>query len=848
VGDIQQIPTWNGNSGGHVTDLFYCEYTNDYFPEIYYGRFSAQNAAQLQPQLDKTLQYEQYTMPDPSYLNEVVMVAGMDGSFGASHGNGQINYGTINYFNEAHGITSHTYLYPESGNNAANIRQDISNGVTFANYTAHCGPSGWSDPEFNTGHVPALQNQDMYGLLIGNCCSSSEFQEDECFAEAIVRAENKGAVGYIGGSNSTMWDPDYYFGVGVGTIAENPPPYEETTLGVYDGVFHTHGEAFSDWYTTQDQIIFAGNLAVTLGIPSQAEYYWEIYHLMGDPSLMIYLSEPPPLTVAHDPLIPLGSTSFTITTEPYAYAAVSIDGICYGAALADAQGDIQMSLESILTPGNADVVVTKQNAQPFIGTVLVMNPEGPFVALHDYIVDDSQGNGNGQIDNGESILLDVELMNWGNSDAQNVSATLSMDDKYCENIDDHQEWGTILAQDSSMQPQAYNILVDDSIPDQHMVLCDLNIEDATREVWNSSFTLVFNAPVLAIGQLSVDDSGSGNGNGRLDPGETADLILTVFNNGHADAYDADLIANSSDPNITLNNALVEFDVLEYSSSYDAIFNITVSENAVIGSSIEMEFDLMAGPYVANVNTILRVGLVVEDFETGNFTAFNWQFSGTQPWQTTTQNVFEGTYSSVSGNISDDQNSELLLDVHVLANDTLSFYKKVSCEDDTYGTDYDFLAFFIDGIEVGRWDGEIDWSLEKYPISIGVQTLKWEFSKDGSVSNGEDCAWVDYIVFPAMSEVVSVQENIKMKPGTLGVYPNPAHENLTLVFELAQQQAVSVQMMNILGQSMMNPVENVIMDAGSQEVRMDVSNLNSGVYFCVVSIGDQRLTKKIIISK
>ncbi len=249
VGDIAQVPTWTGLAAGHVTDLFYCEYTGDYFPEVFYGRFSAQNTAQLQPYIDKTLMVEQYTMPTTTYLDTVVMIAGMDGTFGPIHGNGQINYGTENYFNASNGIYSHTYLYPESGSNAANIRQNISDGVGYANYTAHGSPDGWADPNFSCSHIPALQNDGKYGLLVGNCCSTSEYQVSECFGEAIVRAANKGAVGYIGASNSTYWDEDYYFGVGVGEIAGDPPSYEETTLGNYDRAFHTHGEPFGEWYT-----------------------------------------------------------------------------------------------------------------------------------------------------------------------------------------------------------------------------------------------------------------------------------------------------------------------------------------------------------------------------------------------------------------------------------------------------------------------------------------------------------------------------------------------------------------------------------------------------------------------
>ena len=83
-------------------------------------------------------------MPDPAYLEEVLMISGVDAGMAPTYGNGQINYGTGYYFNEDHGIVSHTYLYPASDapGAAAAIIQDYNEGVGFANYTAHCSAAG----------------------------------------------------------------------------------------------------------------------------------------------------------------------------------------------------------------------------------------------------------------------------------------------------------------------------------------------------------------------------------------------------------------------------------------------------------------------------------------------------------------------------------------------------------------------------------------------------------------------------------------------------------------------------------------------------------------------------------
>ncbi|PIY07240.1 MAG: Gingipain R, partial [Bacteroidetes bacterium CG_4_10_14_3_um_filter_31_20] len=291
VGDVAQIPAFAGTTGSHVTDLYYCEYTGDKIPECYYGRFSATTIGELTPQIDKTLEYEQYLMPDPSFLNEVVMIAGQDATYGPLHGDGQINYGTSTYFNPLHNLNSHTYLYAISGSSAAAIISNVSSGCSFANYTAHGSSDGWADPEFSISDISTLSNANKYPLMVGNCCLTNKFDDPVCFGEALLRASNKGALGYIGGSNSTYWDEDYWWGVGNKTVVVNPT-YSATNLGSYDKTFHDHGEISADWFETQGQMISAGNLAVTQSGSSYVDYYWEIYHLMGDPSLMPYLGIP----------------------------------------------------------------------------------------------------------------------------------------------------------------------------------------------------------------------------------------------------------------------------------------------------------------------------------------------------------------------------------------------------------------------------------------------------------------------------------------------------------------------------------------------------------------------------
>ncbi len=375
VGDVAQIPSFGGTTGSHVSDLYYCEYDggSDYFPEVYYGRFSANNVTELQPQIDKTIEYEKYLFPDDSFLNNVILIAGVDSGFAPIHGNGQINFGTSTYFNTGNGFNCNTWLYPDSeGPCEGDIKTAFNNGNCFVNYTAHGYEEGWADPSFDISEISALTNSHKYPTIIGNCCLTNTFTLPTCFGEGLMRAENKGSIGYIGGSNSTLWDEDYYWGTGFKAITLNPV-YESSHLGAYDCVFHTNGETTDNWFVTQSQMIFAGNMAVTASGSSNIAYYWEIYHLMGDPSLMTYMTEADPMSVTHVVTDLVGITSVNVQAEEHAYVAITVNGVLLDAKYTGTATNVTLNFDAVNTNETLNIVVTKQNKQPYFGTVLLTN-------------------------------------------------------------------------------------------------------------------------------------------------------------------------------------------------------------------------------------------------------------------------------------------------------------------------------------------------------------------------------------------------------------------------------------------------------------------------------------------
>ena len=136
----------------------------------------------------------------------------------------------------------------------------------------------------------------------------------------------------------------------------------------------------------------------------------------------------------------------------------------------------------------------------------------------------------------------------------------------------------------------------------------------------------------------------------------------------------------------------------------------------------------------------------ESFETGIPQGFT--FAGGN-WTLDSSESYDGTYSLRSADITHSQQTSVQITLNIATAGEISFARKVSSENN-----YDFLKFYIDGSEKGSWSGNQDWAEVSFPVTAGSKTFKWEYSKDGSMDNGSDCAWIDFIIFPQSQQSVT----------------------------------------------------------------------------------------------
>ncbi len=845
VGDVAQLPSWSGTTGGsHVTDLHYCEYTGDFFPEMMYGRFSANDTSELNPQIEKTIDYEMYNIPDPSYLGNSVLISGYDGSGHApTYGDGQVNYGVAEYFNSSNSTNCSSYLYVNNSYSKDNeIFQKIDSGVSIANYTAHGAIDGWADPVFKVANIANMTNKDKYPLMIGNACITNYFNASVCFGEGLMRARNKGAIGYIGASDNTYWDEDYYWAVGYGAITSNPT-YASLGPGLYDKMFHTHNEPFPDWSMSSFQYIIAGNLAVTQG-GSYSNYYFEVYHIMGDPSLMAYQRVPSQITANNLPFISAGTTTFQVNTVPHALVALSQNDTLITSIMSDANGIATLQLgNSFNVTGSIDLIITAQNYAPYFNTVVGGPPTGPYVISAKYILDDSISNNNSFAEYGDSIYLDVDFTNLTSFLSVNANAVIQTNDTLVTILNNSCSLGNIQAYDTVNYNNAFKILIDSAAIDMHDIHFDIIVTDNGGTPWTSSLIIPVFAPNLVIDQAILKDTIQANSNGIIEAGESVIIKIKLMNNGSRDAIN--VVCNYiSSNNLVLVNNSVTIDTLKAGSYKWLDFNVSFDQSMTNGDYANILFEYKTGAYNGSENFAQVIGRFDEDFETGDFSLFTWDTTFNNSWiiDNDTNNIFEGDFSMRSKkSLLNDEKSEISISMTTLADDSISYYSKISCE-----PGYDNLYFYIDGNQMGKWSGNKNWKKYSFFVEAGEHTFSWKYEKDYYQAQYLDAIWVDYISFPPTDTWSNIEYNEEKNISQISIWPNPASDNINIEMNLQKDMQLSVSIINQLGQKVIDDINYGKQFSGKANFSINTTGLQSGVYIVRISSGKQQYYQKLII--
>ena len=734
---VQLVGDWADISGttidGTATDpTLGCVAGGDGYPDLIVGRFSASNAGQVTTQVDKTIGYEKTPQLGETWYNAAIGIASNQGP----GDDGELDYVHIQniYDNKLDPFTydTHAAIYDPSAN-VTMVANAVNTGASIINYTGHGSTTSWGSSGFSNSHVNMLTNGEKLPFIISVACVNGNFQSDECFAEAWLHKSGGGAVGMLASTINMGWDPPM----------RGQDYINDLLISGYDYVLPQIGINTDVQKTTYGALCLNGSILMVV-----EDYYSglvELQHwtIFGDASMQVRTDTPQELSLSNTAVL-MGidfSTTITSSGSPVEGTMVTLsqDGEVF-TGISDSNGNVTIPHD--LIAGTCTMVVTGFNTETIYDDEAAVDPSyGPYLLLNSF---ETYDNNNNIPEYNETISLDVDLENVGTEDATNIDITLSITDNYITITDANETVALIAADELISLADAFAFDVADNIPDQHSATFILEMV-GDEGTWTSQLIILFNAPSFEAGAMVIVDSG---GDGVLDPGETATLSIPILNSGNAVSEDIVAELTSSSPDlITITNGTYNSAGLDAAEQTIATFDIEVEDDATLGMIATLGLMINSGGYTNAFPYYPSIGLIMENFETGNFSLFDWQM-GQFGWEISASNAYEGTYCAESADINDNQDASISVTMDVATDGEISFYYKVSCESSSYYF-YDGLKFYIDNVLMGDgWQGEIGWTQASYSVSAGNHTFKWAYEKDGSVSSGDDCAWIDEIEFPA----------------------------------------------------------------------------------------------------
>ncbi|MCF8367047.1 MAG: T9SS type A sorting domain-containing protein [Bacteroidales bacterium] len=761
--------SWDNNNNGNFGEPG----EEDLFAEVLIGRMCVDSPTDIANMSNKLIKYQD--APVVQDIEKALMVGeALDESTWGGDSKDDVAYGSSNFGYTTVGLSENfviSKLYEKLGNwNKSNVFNQFNNvGCNLLNHLGHSSTtynmkmynsdltiSNFQNDGISRGFVIGY-SQGCYNGAFDNRGTGTSYGAD-CFSENFTTMAT-GEVATLGNSRYGWYSSGNTNGAS-----------QYLDRQFYDAIFDEDmtqiGAANSD--SREDNAAYILNNQVIR---------WCAYEitLFGDPTMDIWTAQPTDIAVNHPAALPIGTGEISINTDaPFARIGLMQNGALIGRGVAGESGDMIVDFFNPITTNELiDIYITAHNRNVYTETIAVVSDQ-PYVIFNSIEINDEQGNNNGVADFGETVQLTVSLKNVGNQPANNVMVALASADTNIYIPFFLMDFGNFAAGEVKTIENAFEAEIAPDVPDQHDF--EITVSATGQENWISDFEILACAPKIEITEVWIDDSQGGNGNTLLDPGENAIIGFSIINVGHSLSPDLNMNISSLNENVTVVAGEQSHSALSINESTNLNFEIHVSEDAGMGDLALIQAVVNSGWYQVIENYSFDIGMIVETFESGDFSGLDWEFSGNADWEICTDDPWEGSFCVRSGEIGHNSSSELLLDVMIVATSPISFYRKVSSE-----SGYDYLKFYVDNTLKGQWAGEEAWQEANFPIPAGMHTLRWVYEKDQGVASGDDCAWIDFIKFPPLAQAsintggdAAICQGQTFLPDASGLFVNGIH--------------------------------------------------------------------------
>jgi len=419
-----------------------------------------------------------------------------------------------------------------------------------------------------------------------------------------------------------------------------------------------------------------------------------------------------------------------------------------------------------------------------------------------------------------------------------VSVVIATTDAMVSLVDTTESYGTINAGAISLIDNAFSFTVADNVPDQHTVSFEMIITDTDGHTWNTAFNVLLNAPSFTIESMLTIDDATGNNDGILDAGETADIRIQTTNDGHASITNVMGAIISTSTDITINTATTSAISMGVGETQEFVFNVTANDDAVNGTAVVLDYTVTGG--VSNQYTNAEayeftIGFIPEycaagsDNTTDEFIQ-NVQFVTID--NSSTQGPDYSDYTSISTDIMRGESYPITItNGEHFSSDQMGCWIDWNYDGDFNDANESFTIDYTDPTGIGTITVPEDARLGATRMRLRV-LYSGEISPCGNASYGEV---EDYTV-----NVQALIGTSDFNMERLNVYPNPNQGTFTVDFRQVNASSdFEVNVYNINGQ--------LVYHTNTTQSKIDINLAGvSGIYFLTVTSGEQVLNRKLII--
>ena len=492
------------------------------------------------------------------------------------------------------------------------------------------------------------------------------------------------------------------------------------------------------------------------------------FHTFGDSFIRVFTDIPQPIATTHDESIQCFSP-FHITAPEGSQIALTDYrnrqwNIITTAVGTGAEQTITI-LENIPS-GPIHLTITGENLIRWEEDIPLEPFDRPFI-----VVDSIAMNGGElTLHYNQSVVADIDVTNVGLQGCNGGTVSMTSNSQLLNISQGETSFDALETNASQFIENAFQITLCDSIHDWTHIPFTLTTHFG-EETYAQEYEIEVLSPNITAELIRIDDP-QGDNDQRLDPGEFASLTFRVTNTGHYRAESPRISLANNEGYIRVITSETPINDLEVNESTEVTFDIYAEYAAGEVPYIHLILYSVINHLKIEQDIQCEMGFVTDSFEHGIFEPEYWTNDEQHPWTIITSNPYDGNYCARSGDIDHNETSQLILTFTSTEAEKIHFFRKVSSE-----ANYDFLIFYIDDEEQDRWSGEYWWAERSYSVTPGQHTYKWEYTKDYSVDNGSDCAFIDYITLPPYLNETSEQAVLP-----LTLHPNPTTDQITINLE------------------------------------------------------------------